>query len=121
MDNGKVSLPAPTPAPVASGLAPGQPGLAPSYPSENPFGDRGHRDGPVRNLRKRISSALAALAALFAKFFAAIKGLLLLLPKAKLLTTAGTALVSVVLYSLFWGWWFAFGFVALCSCTRWDT
>ena len=33
-----------------------------------------------------------------AKFFAAIKGVLLLLPKLKLLTTAGTALVSVAAY-----------------------
>ena len=48
-----------------------------------------------------------------AKFFAAIKGVILLLPKAKLLTTAGTALVSVLAYSLFFGWWFAVGFVVL--------
>ncbi len=50
---------------------------------------------------------------MIAKFFAAIKGVLLLLPKAKLLTTAGTALVSVVVYSLFFGWTFAIGFVFL--------
>ena len=48
-----------------------------------------------------------------AKFFAAIKGLLLLVPKLKLLTTSGTALVSVAAYSLFWGWTFAAGFVVL--------
>ena len=56
---------------------------------------------------------LAAVVALVAKFFAAIKGLLLLLPKLKLLTTAGTALVSVAAYSLFCGWEFAAGFVLL--------
>ncbi len=67
----------------------------------------------MRNLRKRIGSALAAIVALGAKFWAAIKGVLLLLPKAKLLTTAGTALVSVAAYSLFWGWTFALGFVVL--------
>lgn len=67
----------------------------------------------MRDLRKRIGSALAAAAALIAKFFAAIKGFLLLLPKVKLLTTAGTALISVVVYSLFFGWWFAVGFVVL--------
>ena len=39
--------------------------------------------------------------------------MLLLLPKVKLLTTAGTALVSVAAYSLFWGWTFAAGFVLL--------
>jgi Zn-dependent protease len=64
-------------------------------------------------LRKRIGSALAAIVALGAKFFATIKGGLLLLPKVKLLTTAGTALVSVAAYSLWWGWTFAFGFVVL--------
>jgi Zn-dependent protease len=48
-----------------------------------------------------------------AKFWAAIKGVLLLAPKAKLLTTSGTALVSVAAYSLFWGWTFALGFVVL--------
>ncbi len=51
--------------------------------------------------------------ALVAKFFAAIKAGLLLLPEAKLLTTSGTALVSVAAYSLFWGWPFAAGFVLL--------
>jgi Zn-dependent protease len=64
-------------------------------------------------VRKRLSSALAAVAAVVAKFFAAIKGLLLLVPKLKLLTTSGTALVSVAAYSLFWGWTFAAGFVVL--------
>ena len=88
------------------------PGAYPSHASEqNPFGETGgRRQG---NLRKRIGSALAALGALFAKFWAAIKGGLLLLPKFKLLTTAGTALVSVAAYSLFWGWTFALGFVVL--------
>ena len=38
---------------------------------------------------------------------------MLLLPKLKLLTTSGTALVSVAAYSLFWGWTFAAGFVVL--------
>jgi Zn-dependent protease len=64
-------------------------------------------------VRKRIGSALAAIGALFAKFWAVIKGGVLLLPKLKLLTTAGTALVSVAAYSLFWGWTFALGFVVL--------
>jgi Zn-dependent protease len=67
----------------------------------------------VRNLRRRVGGALAAAAALVAKFFAAIKSVLLLLPKLKLLTTAGTALVSVAAYSLWFGWTFAVGFVLL--------
>ena len=69
--------------------------------------------GGAARLRGRIGSALAAIAALIAKFFAAIKGALLLIPKFKLLTTAGTALVSVAAYSLWFGWTFAVGFVVL--------
>jgi Zn-dependent protease len=41
------------------------------------------------------------------------KALLLLLPKAKLLTTSASMLVSVGAYALIWGWKFAGGFVAL--------
>src|SRR5215216_5398186 len=41
------------------------------------------------------------------------KALLLLLPKAKLLTTSASMLVSVAAYALIWGWRFAVGFVAL--------
>jgi Zn-dependent protease len=67
----------------------------------------------MRSARKRIGGILAAVGAAIAKFFAAIKGVLLLLPKLKLLTTSGTALVSVAAYSLFWGWEFAAGFVVL--------
>jgi Zn-dependent protease len=67
----------------------------------------------VQNLRKRILSGLAAVGALIVKFFSSIKGLLLLLPKLKLLTTSGTALVSIAAYSLLWGWPFAAGFVVL--------
>ena len=41
------------------------------------------------------------------------KALILLLPKAKLLTTSASMLVSVGAYALIWGWRFAAGFVAL--------
>jgi Zn-dependent protease len=41
------------------------------------------------------------------------KALLLLLPKAKLLTTSASMLVSVGAYALIWGWRFGVGFVAL--------
>jgi Zn-dependent protease len=119
MDSGDLSLPT---APVTGGQ---------SYPSharpvaiqptpvhapapaagEDPFGAQG--EGRLRRARKRIGSMLAAIGAAIAKFWAVIKGGILLLPKAKLLTTAGTALVSVVLYSLVFGWWFAVGFVVL--------
>ncbi|HEX4466454.1 MAG TPA: site-2 protease family protein, partial [Solirubrobacteraceae bacterium] len=87
----------------------------------SPFGSAAHRPDPLgeqqesrsARLRRRIGSIFAAIAAVIAKFFAAIKGVLLLLPKFKLLTTAGTALVSVAAYSLWFGWWFAVGFVVL--------
>jgi Zn-dependent protease len=58
---------------------------------------------------KRLAGPLAVLAAAAAK----LKGVLLLLPKLKLLTTSGTMLVSVAAYSLIWGWKFAAGFVLL--------
>jgi Zn-dependent protease len=109
MDSGYPSLRPPEPATV-SGV---QPASAPLQPADDPFGRQPHEQPRVRDLRKRIGSVLAAAAALIAKFFAAIKGFLLLLPKVKLLTTAGTALISVFVYSWFFGWWFAVGFVVL--------
>jgi Zn-dependent protease len=64
---------------------------------------------PRQPLLKRGGGVLAALAVAAAK----LKGLLLLLPKLKLLTTSGTMLVSIAAYSLIWGWKFAVGFVLL--------
>jgi Zn-dependent protease len=108
MERGDFPLSAPSPA------LPGRPPASPApLPGENPFGEPPRRAVPARNLRKRIGSAVAAAGALIVKFFGAIKGGLLLLPKLKLLTTSGTALVSVAAYSLFWGWQFAAGFVVL--------
>jgi Zn-dependent protease len=84
--------------------------LAPLEPvAADPFGQQRSR----RSLRRRIGSAIAGGGALIAKFAAQLKGLLFLLPKAKLLLTAGSALVSVAAYSLLWGWQFAVGFVIL--------
>jgi Zn-dependent protease len=62
-----------------------------------------------KTLRSRAGGALAAIAVVLAKF----KGVLLLLPKLKILSTSGTMLVSVAAYALIWGWTFAAGFVAL--------
>jgi Zn-dependent protease len=107
MDNRELSLS--TPAQVL----PGAPVPPAGHPGENPFGQPGRGSGGSGNARKRITGGLAAAGALIAKFFGAIKGAVLLLPKLKLLTTAGTALVSVAAYSLFWGWTFALGFVVL--------
>jgi len=62
-----------------------------------------------RGLLKRIGGGLAALGALLAKF----KGVLLLLPKIKLLATFGTMFVSIAAYALLWGWRFGVGLVLL--------
>ncbi|HEV2924033.1 MAG TPA: site-2 protease family protein [Solirubrobacteraceae bacterium] len=108
MENPDASLPAPAP------LLPGPPGPLSTHAGEDPFAQpAGGLAGGARSLRKRLAGLLAAIVALGAKFWAAIKGGVLLLPKLKLLTTAGTALVSVAAYSLFWGWTFALGFVVL--------
>src|SRR5438132_366446 len=53
--------------------------------SRDPFGNPAHAAEPRPNLRGRLAGALAAAGALIVKFFSAIKGLLLLLPKLKLL------------------------------------
>jgi Zn-dependent protease len=107
--------------PPGNTAAPGPPST-PAVPAmlENPFGERvapptapGSDQQRSRTIRGRISSALAALVALGAKFFAALKTGLLFLPKIKLLGTSGTALISVAAYSLLWGWQFAAGFVVL--------
>jgi Zn-dependent protease len=90
-----------------------RPGDSPAPGERDPFGEPPPARRPLGNLRRRAGGALAALAAVIAKFFAAIKGLLLLVPKFKLLTTGGTALVSVAAYSLWFGWTFAIGFVVL--------
>lgn len=97
------------------------PATPPTPPAEPPLpqlgrdpGDEPHPFGEDRKpLLKRIGGGIVALGALLAKVGGSLKGLLLLLPKLKLLTTAGSMLVSVAAYSLIWGWTFALGFVIL--------
>jgi len=117
MDSSEISVQPPTQTRVGGPTVSPVPlaGESPfgALPGESPFGEPPRLTAPVRNLRKRIGSGLAVVVAAVAKFFAAIKGLLLVVPKLKLLTTSGTALVSVAAYSLFWGWPFAVGFVLL--------
>jgi Zn-dependent protease len=110
MENPELSLP---PAPGQVPVVPATPPLIAGEHAPDPFGTPHREESLLARARRRIGAIVAAAAALIAKFFAAIKGLLLLLPKLKLLTTAGTALVSVAAYSLFFGWWFAVGFVVL--------
>ncbi|HLH13812.1 MAG TPA: site-2 protease family protein [Solirubrobacteraceae bacterium] len=121
MENNELGLPAQVRTPALGGgtgspagpayTSPG--GVRPSHPADGAFGEESRARQRLRDVRRRIGSAFAAVAAVIAKFFAAIKGAVLLLPKVKLLTTAGTMLVSVVLYSLVFGWAFAIGFVVL--------
>jgi Zn-dependent protease len=93
MDQRVEWLPPATATPPAP-IAPEDVGLPPQQP---------------RTGLRRLAGPLAVLGAGLAKF----KGVLLLLPKLKLLTTSGSMLVSVGAYSLIWGWRFAAGFVLL--------
>src|SRR5690348_277950 len=82
--------------------------------AENPnqsldYGPIQHGSGRGRQLRDRAAGLGAGLVALLARG----RAVLLLLPKAKLLLTFGSAFVSVAAYALLWGWPFAAGFVAL--------
>ena len=87
-------LPPTSPTPPAPPVAPEDVGLPPEQP---------------RAGWRRLLGPFAVLGALALKF----KGVFLLLPKLKLLTTSGSMLVSVAAYSLIWGWQFAGGFVLL--------
>jgi Zn-dependent protease len=60
-------------------------------------------------IKRTLGPAIAAIVAFLAKF----KAILLLLPKLKLFTTAGTMLVSIAAYAVIWGFPFAVGFVVL--------
>jgi Zn-dependent protease len=101
----------PTPAPRTR--EPHADAEQPAAPAYEP--DPGHErlpgmPEPPRPWWRRSLSALAVVGALLLKFG---KVVLLLLPKAKILTTSGTMLVSIAAYSLIWGWKFALGFVLL--------
>ena len=97
------------PAPVPRSPQWSSPDPAPTWPQPAVR----HPKQPVEQrkpLLKRIfGPALAAMLALLTK----LKMILLLLPKVKLLATAGTMLVSLAAYAWLWGWQFAAGFIAL--------
>jgi Zn-dependent protease len=88
----------------------GYPATDPPAPAPAPSPPQPHRE-PSR--LKKLFGPLFVAGLLLLKFGAKLKGLLLLLPKLKLLTTAGSMLVSVAAYAVIWGWRFAAGFVAL--------
>jgi Zn-dependent protease len=109
-------LPAP-PAPPAAPAPASQPppGYEPPFgydPSRGPDHDPSGPpfEPPKQSLLKR---RLGPIAAVVVAFLAKFKAILLLLPKLKLLTTAGTMLVSVAAYAVIWGFPFAAGFVVL--------
>lgn len=91
--------PTPTPAPAHE--------PAPPHAHEPPAPRR-----PPSRLRRLFGPLLVAGAAI-ARFAGPLKGVLIALPKLKLLTTSGSMLVSVAAYALIWGWKFALGFVLL--------
>jgi Zn-dependent protease len=99
-------FPAQFPARAPQGEAPKKP-----LPESPWFTPPPEQDPPRRQsfFKRRVAPILAAIAAFVAKF----KTLLLLLPKLKLFTTAGTMLVSIAAYSFVFGWTFAIGFVVL--------
>jgi Zn-dependent protease len=104
------NLPEPAPAPERpryglNGLDPDPAG------SGRPFGTSPDHSEPSQQsfFKRRIAPIGAAILAFLAK----IKSIILLLPKLKLLTTAGTMAVSVVAYATIWGFPFAVGFVVL--------
>ncbi len=72
-----------------------------------------HPESEFKRLAKKLGGPIMAVLLLLAKFGVKLKGLLLLLPKLKFLTTSASMLVSVAAYSLIWGWKFAAGFVLL--------
>jgi Zn-dependent protease len=87
---------------------PPTPATSPEVPAAPP--PRPPYEQQRKPLRQRIFGPLVVAGALLLKFG---KVGLLLLTKAKFLTTSASMLVSVAAYALIWGWKFAAGFVGL--------
>ena len=108
-------LTGPPSAPSAPALSAEPPGTAGGHPfaERDAFGrliPNDHDPGEHQGFfKRRIAPIGVALLALLAK----LKAVLLFLPKIKLLTTAGTMLVSIAAYATIWGFQFAVGFVVL--------
>ena len=84
------------------------------YPAPEPTAPGPAPAPPRHDSRlKKLFGPLLVAGLVLLKFGAKLKGLLLLLPKLKVLTTSASMLVSVAAYALIWGWRFALGFVAL--------
>src|SRR5258708_25142182 len=86
---------------------------APPAPSSSRWG---RPPGPtLRQKIKKLLAPLAVVGALFLKFFAKLK--FIILPVLKflpvILKTGGTMVLTIWVYAMIWGAWFAFGFVLL--------
>ena len=110
MDYGETPTPYGSPTPTLPEPAPYAPaaGLEPLEHED--------ADGALSRPRPRESffkRRIAPIGAAILAFLAKIKSILLLLPKIKLLVTAGSMAVSIAAYTTIWGFWFAIGFVVL--------
>ena len=109
-----------SPTPFGSGSAP-SPVLPepPAYPAppdlETPpsVGDAGDALSRPERRESFYKRRIAPIGVAILAFLAKIKSILLLLPKAKVLVTAGSMAVSIAAYTTIWGFWFAIGFVVL--------
>ena len=85
------------------------PGYGQADPTRPPDPWNGGHGRQESWFKRRIAPIGAAIIAFAAKF----KAILLLLPKLKLLTAAGSMVVSILAYTTIWGLSFAVGFVLL--------
>jgi Zn-dependent protease len=109
-----------SPTPYGSGSAP-TPTLPepPRYDASPELETPGHADdandalGRPRPRESFYKRRIAPIGVAILAFLAKIKSILLLLPKAKFLVTAGSMAVSIAAYTTIWGFSFAIGFVIL--------
>jgi Zn-dependent protease len=80
---------------------------------ERPEPDPGVALGHPRSRESFFKRRIAPVGVAIVAFLSKIKAILLLLPKIKLLVTAGSMAVSIAAYTTIWGLWFAVGFVIL--------
>src|SRR5947209_3463044 len=92
----------------------------PEPPSYSPTGlERRDEDPPSvalgrpRNSESFFKRRIAPIGVAILAFLAKIKSILLLLPKVKILVTAGSMAVSIAAYATIWGFSFAVGFAVL--------
>jgi Zn-dependent protease len=110
MDPSTPLLPEPAPAPPRyepTGLE------SDSHESHESHDAWGRPLQPESQRQSFFKRRLAPIGVAIAAFLAKIKTIILLLPKLKLLTAAGSMAVSVVAYATIWGYQFAAGFVVL--------